>query len=213
MRDRIEIEYGLKSELGPMRVAYRESVGSSIEKEIELDKVIDKISLYGKIKLRLESTLEEFDVADMQKKKFEGEEEDMDGAFEMSTKTYSIDGEEENPSGTAAVANLTKNQISFDCDDLTPVTERVKLEGDEYKTGNKRKDKESSASGASMEIFKSLESLPLDCREAIFEAIQDNMMSGTLMGYPMVNTRIRVVDGRWSNIRSKNPLIFKQCVS
>ena len=48
-----------------MRVAYRESVGSNIEKEIELDKVIDKISLYGKIKLRLESTLEEFDVADM----------------------------------------------------------------------------------------------------------------------------------------------------
>ena len=39
------------------------------------------------------------------------------------------------------------------------------------------------------------------------------MMSGSLMGYPMVNTRIRVLDGRWSNIRSKNPLIFKQCVS
>ena len=48
-----------------MRVAYRESVGSNIEKETELDKVIDKISLYGKLKLRLESTLEEFDVAEI----------------------------------------------------------------------------------------------------------------------------------------------------
>ena len=76
-------------------------------------------------------------------------------------------------------------------------------------SGNKRKDKENVAAGASLEIFKSLDSLPSDCREAIYESIQDNMMSGTLMGYPMVNTRIRVLDGRWSNLRSKNPLIFK----
>ena len=86
---------------------------------------------------------------------------------------------------------------------------REKLDGDEYKTGNKRKDKESSSAGASLEIFKSLDSLPYEYREAIHQAIEDNMMSGSLLGYPMVNTRIRVLDGRWSNIRSKNPLIFK----
>ena len=94
LRDRVELEYGLKSELGPMRVAYRESVGGSVEKELELDKVIDKASLYGKLKLRLESTLEEFDVAEIQKKKFEGEEDDS--AFEMSTKTFSIESDAEN---------------------------------------------------------------------------------------------------------------------
>jgi elongation factor G len=30
LRDRIEIEYGIKAELGRMRVAYRESVGKSV---------------------------------------------------------------------------------------------------------------------------------------------------------------------------------------
>lgn len=89
----------------------------------------------------------------------------------------------------------------------------MKLEGDEYKTGRKYLDKKDSAAGASMEIFKSLDSLPIECREALKEAINDSLMSGTLLGYPVVNTRIRVLDGRWSNIRSKNPLIFHICAS
>lgn len=103
---------------------------------------------------------------------------------------------------------MSKNQLIFDCDEIEPVIERVKLDGDEYSTGKKYLDKKDSAAGASMEIFKSLECLPLECREALKEAINDTLLSGTLLGYPVVNTRIRVIDGRWSNIRSKNPLIF-----
>jgi len=89
----------------------------------------------------------------------------------------------------------------------------VKLEGDEYDTGNKRLNKSDNAAGASLEIFKSLDSLPLDCLLAIREAIDDGLMSGTLLGYPIVNCRVRIIDGRWSNIRSRNPLIFKQCTA
>ena len=62
MRDRIEIEYKIKSELGPMRVAYRESVGSTQELELEFDKVIGGSSMYAKLKLRVESTLEDYDM-------------------------------------------------------------------------------------------------------------------------------------------------------
>jgi len=64
-----------------------------------------------------------------------------------------------------------------------------------------------------MEIFKSLDSLPIECVVAMREAIEDSLMSGSLIGYPIVNTRVRVIDGRWSNIRSRNPLIFKQAAS
>lgn len=38
LRDRIEIEYKIKAELGQMRVAYRESVGKTHELELNLDK-------------------------------------------------------------------------------------------------------------------------------------------------------------------------------
>ena len=48
-----------------MKVAYRESIGETVELELELDKVVDKESLYAKVKLGLESTLEEFDVAEI----------------------------------------------------------------------------------------------------------------------------------------------------
>jgi len=53
----------------------------------------------------------------------------------------------------------------------------------------------------------------MEHQEALKEAIEDNLLSGNLLGYPIVNARVRVLDGRWSNIRSQNPLIFKQCAS
>lgn len=43
------------------------------------------------------------------------------------------------------------------------------------------------------------------------DAIEDSLLSGALLGYPIVNSRIRVLDGRWSNIRTKNPLVIQQC--
>jgi translation elongation factor EF-G len=62
LRDRIEIEYKIKAELGPMRVAYRESVGITQDLELVLDKVIGGSSLYAKLKLRIESTLDDYDM-------------------------------------------------------------------------------------------------------------------------------------------------------
>ena len=62
LRDRIEIEYKIKAELGPMRVAYRESVGSTQDLELVLDKVIGGSSLYAKLKLRIESTMDDYDM-------------------------------------------------------------------------------------------------------------------------------------------------------
>lgn len=55
------------AELGPMRVAYRESVGQDLELELELDKKIGASSMYAKLKIRIESTLEDHDITDMQK--------------------------------------------------------------------------------------------------------------------------------------------------
>jgi translation elongation factor EF-G len=65
LRDRIELEYKIKAELGPMRVAYRESVGETHELELVLDKVIGGASMYAKVKLRVESTLEDYDMTEI----------------------------------------------------------------------------------------------------------------------------------------------------
>lgn len=65
LRDRIEIEYGIKAELGKMRVAYRESVGKSVQGELVLDKQIGGQNMYAKIKLEIESTLDDYDMQDI----------------------------------------------------------------------------------------------------------------------------------------------------
>lgn len=67
LRDRIEIEYKLKAELGPMRVAYRESVGKTNDLEVMLDKQVGGSSMYAKLHIRIESTLEEYDMSELQK--------------------------------------------------------------------------------------------------------------------------------------------------
>ena len=96
----------------------------------------------------------------------------------------------------------------FEFENLEPVTERIKLEGDEYEKSRARRNKEELTAGASMEIYRSLDSLPIEHKIALREAIQDSLLSGILLGFPMVNTKVIVLDGRWSNIRSRNPLIF-----
>ena len=106
-------------------------------------------------------------MSELQKQKFEAE--DGAGSFEMSENSFSIQNDDGagKAGGVTDLANLSKNVVIFDCDQLEPVLERVKLDGDEYGTGNRRLDKKDSAAGASMEIFRSLECLPMECREAL----------------------------------------------
>ena len=91
---------------------------------------------------------------------------------------------------------------------MTPFSERIKLDGDEYDTGKQHLNKKDLAAGASLEIFRSLDSMDVEHKAYLRKAIEDNLLSGSLLGYPIVNTRVRVVDGRWSNIRTKNPLVI-----
>ena len=119
-----------------MRVAYRESIGSSPELEICLDKLIGGSSMYAKLLIRLESTLEDYDMTDIQKRRFESGEGGE--AFQMSETSFNL---ATNDNKTAEFSNLAANQIVFDFEKLAPVSERIKLEGNEYDTGNKRQNK------------------------------------------------------------------------
>ncbi len=65
MRDRIEIEYGLKAELGKMRVAYRESVSKTAIGELTLEKNIGGTNYYAQMKMEIETTLGEYDIQDI----------------------------------------------------------------------------------------------------------------------------------------------------
>ncbi len=57
---------------------------------------------------------------------------------------------------------MGQNIITFDFEDLEPVSERIKLEGDEYEKSNSRRNKEEITASASMEIYRSLDSLPIE---------------------------------------------------
>ena len=54
LRDRIHIDYGLNSELGPMRVAYRESVSGKIQHKQVLEKIMGGKHLFAEVILSIE---------------------------------------------------------------------------------------------------------------------------------------------------------------
>jgi len=56
------LEYDIKTELGPMRVAYRESITKTSEETLILDKKIGGSSLFAELTVRVESTLGEIDM-------------------------------------------------------------------------------------------------------------------------------------------------------
>ena len=60
------------------------------------------------------------------------------------------------------LSNTGQNYIIFDFEDLEPTTERIKLEGDEYEKSRARKNREELTATATMEIYRSLDSLPLE---------------------------------------------------
>ena len=146
-----------------MRVAYRESVGKTVQGELTLEKQIGGTNMYAKVSLQLESTLDDFDMQEIQKKKFEALEsnEDATDAYNLSSKSFNL--EENSMSGLNSSDDsqsiFSANQITRDYESLDPVQERIKLEGDEYESKRRNKD---LATSASYEIYRSLESLPLE---------------------------------------------------
>lgn len=146
-----------------MRVAYRESVGKTVQGELILEKQIMNTNMYAKICLQIESTLDDFDMQEIQKKKFESLEsnDDATDAYNLSTSSFNL--EENSMSGLNTSDNsqnlFSANQITKDYENLQPVQERIKLEGDEYESKRRNKD---LATSASYEIYRSLESLPIE---------------------------------------------------
>lgn len=54
-----------------MRVAYRESIAASKVKEVEFEKVIGGAHMYCKLKIAVESMIDDVDVSEFQRAKFE----------------------------------------------------------------------------------------------------------------------------------------------
>lgn len=82
------------------------------------------------------------------------------------------------------------------------------MDGDEYERSMKKRLKDEATGTATMEIYRSLDTLPIEHKVTLKNAIEDALLCGSVLGYPMVSTRVKVLDGRWSNLRSKNPVIF-----
>ena len=76
-----------------MRVAYRESVGKTLQGELVLEKQIMNTNMYAKISLQIESTLDDFDMQEIQKKKFEAlqSNDDATDAYNLSTSSFNLE--------------------------------------------------------------------------------------------------------------------------
>ena len=59
-----------------MRVAYRESIVSSETREVKFEKVIGGAHMFAQLKIQVESMIDEIDMAEVQRKKFQSQKEE-----------------------------------------------------------------------------------------------------------------------------------------
>ncbi|OMJ91147.1 hypothetical protein SteCoe_6313 [Stentor coeruleus] len=159
LRDRILSDYKLKTRLGEMQVAYRESVQS----ETELLYEIDQIDSYICLKLKISKVQNNIEVDNLEEV-IHGEKFDS-----LLAKAYFV---------------ATENQVYRD-----------KIEKIREQDG-KREDEEDLA-----HISKLNESY----KGKLMQGIQMALLRGPLMGYPLINLKVEIMDGIYS--RSKTSMI------
>jgi len=163
--------------------------------------------MYAKLKLTIEPVELNTELLRELKEKFDNNMKTQEApAFDIS-QTQSQQSE----------VDKNENDIIFSFQDLKPFSEKVKLENDDnFIKGKMDKDKRKeiqAAASQGFEMFRSLESLSFDIFEELLQQIKDSLSSGSLLGYPVINAKVKIEDGRWSNIRSKNPIAFKTLAS
>lgn len=191
LKDRIKIDYGLESEVGPMKVAYRESVGKLCENNFKLEKVIGNHWQYAELTLSIEpdESLDEIHGTNEDNAEFK--------IGNLSSKTQADSSTEFTKKG--------QNKIYLDYLKLEKSSEKQKTEDLHIKLKRSQRSEE-------YEFLRSLESAPKEYLDIIEETIKEALEGGVLLGYPIINTKIRIVDGRWSNIRSDEQS-FKEATS
>lgn len=189
LRDRIELDYGLKSTLGNMRVAYRESVNNITRHSFTLDTSKGGKSQFAEITLEIEGIYPEEPAEEV------AEDSVLENLSEKTSEDTSTNHSE----------SEDFNEILHDYKYLEKVSERVKVDDSKLvKRGRKQE-----IVGDDFELLRSLDSAPAGILKAIHEGVENSLESGQLLGYPVIHTRVRIVDGRWSSVRS-DPQSFKE---
>ena len=64
--------------------------------------------------------------------------------------------------------------------------------------------------GLEFETRWSLHTISKELLASILDGIQGALVSGVLLGYPLINLKVEILDGKWSDVRSDEK-IFKEC--
>ena len=194
LRDRIELDYGIKTSLGTMRVVYRESIADTRSYTMTLEKIVNGRQFFAEVTLGIERVEDDDNYNDI-------EDPDDFQVGNLSEKTTA-------DTSTSLSNYKPKNLIIKDFLKKEKRSTKMKIEDNAELKKSLRRDQRSEE----YEVVKSLDTAPREMIKVIEESIRTNFESGPLLGYPVIKNRIRILDGKWSSIRS-DELTFKECAA
>lgn len=177
VRDRIEIEYGIKSVLGKMRVSFKESVRGESNEEHVLERFFNKQALFMKIDLKVETLSNEY---------IPKIENDIDGQVHFDDE------------GNIRKSYLYRYIKSSNCEII------CKYDEEEYWSEEVLGQKQE-------EYIKSINQLNQNQKEELILYIEECLGVGVLYGYPLINIRITINNGKFSTVRT-NQVSIRMCV-
>lgn len=166
LRDRIFTDYSLKTRLGEMQVAYRESVEANADLLFE----IDKPGNYLCLKVKLEKESQDMQVEDL----------------------------EEVIHGQRFDQLLAK--VEWECEGSSQYFQKLE------------KIRENGGKKSEEEEFSPLNKIGKEFKEKILEELKEAMRRGVVLGYPLINLKIVVVDGVFSRSRT-NSVVINEAVA
>jgi len=209
IRDRIELEYGINSVLGKMKVSFRESIRASNRFKHKTEKFFNGNRIYLELDILVypvENNLDLDSIGDLDKILYEKEmENNLDpqtneettgekfifplSQFIESGYNLKIDKNDK------LKLHFTKAQseITFSFEKMNSFTDNVKHDNGEE------------------EIFRSINQLPSQMKVQMLSSVLESLNSGSLLGYPMLNIGIDIKGGRFSEKRT-NDIAMKVCV-
>jgi elongation factor G len=209
IRDRIELEYGINSVLGKMKVSFRESIRASNRFKHKTEKLFNGNRIYLELDILVypvENNLDLESVGDLDKILYEKEMENSNNLqtieeidedkfifplnpFTESGYSLKIDKNDK------LKLHVTKAQseVTFSFEKMNNFTDIVKHENGEE------------------EVFRSINQLPSQMKMQMLSSVLESLNSGSLLGYPMLNIGIDIKGGRFSEKRT-NDIAVKVCV-
>lgn len=221
VKDRIELEHGISSNLGKMKVSFKESLRKNLRSKFTMEKEFNGQLIFFEVELEvypievdyvsIDPNSEDFDISKMFDKEETNKPESLPENLNNNQESIS-ESVDNQPhfQGKKFLFNLSKYRSEgFDIkiDEENPLQLNIKFNKSQVVFDFEKLPKQTTTvkyDNGDEEVFKTLNLLSSEDKRTLFQCVLESLNSGSLLGYPLTNVGVRIISGKYSTSRTND---------